>query len=106
DSAFSFLNESDKFIYQPVLSRQRPKKYNPVNLIISQSHAQSFIEFLRPFNGVATKYLQNYLNWFHYKERIKMRVDKIRYSIKACLTGDKAMKWIEDLVIKDAIIIT
>nr|MDA3778916.1 hypothetical protein [Bacteroidales bacterium] len=30
-------------------------------------------DFLRPFNGVSSKYLQNYLNWYAY-------IDKIQYS--------------------------
>ncbi len=28
-------------------------------------------EWMKPFNGVATKYLQNYMNWFMILERIK-----------------------------------
>src|SRR5690606_24778977 len=54
DEVFSFLNESDKLIYRPVLSRKRQKKHDPVNLDTSQSHTQAFTEFLIPFHGVAT----------------------------------------------------
>lgn len=35
-------------------------------------------DFMRPFNGVATKYLQNYLNWFLVLEKIKNNTNKMK----------------------------
>jgi len=35
-------------------------------------------KFMIPFNGVATKYLQNYLNWFLTLEHLKNNVNKIK----------------------------
>ena len=34
-------------------------------------------KFMDSFNGVATKYLQNYLNWFLVLEKIKKATNKI-----------------------------
>lgn len=36
---------------------------------VNQTHAQ-MRKFLQAFNGVSTKYLQNYLNWYAYKGKI------------------------------------
>jgi transposase-like protein len=105
-NSLNFLIESESIHFLPLSTRKRPKKRDPVNLNTNQIHQQAFHQFLKPFNGVATKYLQNYLNWYHHKEITKLRLDKIQYSIKACLTEDKALKWIEDLSIKDTVIIT
>jgi transposase-like protein len=37
---------------------------------VNQVHAQ-LRTFLRPFNGVSSKYLQNYLNWYAYVDKIR-----------------------------------
>ena len=34
-------------------------------------------KFMESFNGVATKYLQNYLNWFWVLEKIKNKTNKM-----------------------------
>ncbi len=102
--AFSFLKDEEFLQYLPV--SKSTKRKDPVNLNSARAHHQAFREFLLPFNGVATKYLQNYLNWYHHKEMTKMRLDKIRHSIRVCFTGDKAMDWLKNLTIKDTIIIT
>jgi len=34
--------------------------------------------WMKPFNGVATKYLQNYLNWFMVLEKIKNDNERLR----------------------------
>ena len=36
---------------------------------MNNTHAE-LRKFLRPFNGVSSKYLQNYLNWFAYADKI------------------------------------
>lgn len=37
---------------------------------VNQTHKQ-LRDFLNDFNGVSTKYLQNYLNWYAYQDKIK-----------------------------------
>lgn len=87
-------------------SKGKPKKREPVNLNTALQNQIAFLEFLNPFRGVATKYLQNYLNWYHYKEYTKMRFDKVKQSLVASLTSNKAKDWLENLTINDTIIIT
>ena len=36
---------------------------------VNSTHSQ-LRKFLLPFNGVSSKYLQNYLNWFAYSEKL------------------------------------
>lgn len=104
NDAFSFFKDEELLQYLSVSKSK--KRRDPVNLNKVRAHHQSFLEFLLPFNGVATKYLQNYLNWYHYKELTKTRLDKIKHSIRVCFTEDKAMEWLKNLTIKDTIIIT
>jgi len=35
-------------------------------------------DFMRPMNGVATKYLQSYLNWFLVLEKIKNNTNRLK----------------------------
>lgn len=55
---------------------------------VNNTHKQ-LRNFLMPFNGVSTKYLQNYLNWFAYQKQIKEK--------KATL-----MQWLITIVLSDA----
>lgn len=104
--AFNFLKEKDFLQYIPVSNRGNLKRKETINLDTARSQYQAFKAFLTPFHGVATKYLQNYLNWYHHKEHTKMRLDKIRYCIRACFTGDQALAWLDNLTNKDTVIIT
>jgi 4-hydroxy-tetrahydrodipicolinate synthase len=42
--------------------------------------------FMQPFNGVATKYLQNYLHWFHFLKLYQQGEDKQLKSLNTQLT--------------------
>jgi len=54
---------------------------------VNNVHAQ-LRTFLRPFNGVSSKYLQNYLNWYAY-------IDKIKNSKKTL------MQWFVSMLVTD-----
>jgi len=54
---------------------------------VNNTHKQ-LRDFLAPFNGVSSKYLQNYLNWFAYQKQIKEK--------KATL-----MQWLITIVLSD-----
>lgn len=41
-------------------------------------------QFLDPFNGVSSKYLQNYLNWFTYAEKL----GETKHTIKQCVISE------------------
>jgi transposase-like protein len=46
--------------------------------------------FLRPFNGVSSKYLQNYLNWFAYLDKIHNTKTTLKKWCLTILLSDKA----------------
>jgi transposase-like protein len=48
------------------------------------------ITFLSPFHGVATKYLQNYMNWFLLLEKIQDSTRKIATIARIALSTDRA----------------
>ncbi len=87
-------------------SKGKTRKRELVNLNAALQNQIAFLDFLNPFRGVATKYLQNYLNWYHYKEYTKMRFDKVRQALIASLGSNQAKDWFENLTINDTIIIT
>jgi len=46
--------------------------------------------FMQRFNGVATKYLQNYMNWFLILEKIKYNTRKMTVAANIALNSDRA----------------
>jgi hypothetical protein len=48
-------------------------------------------KFIDSFNGVATKYLQNYLNWFLVLEKIKNSTNKMATVIAIAFTSNNAL---------------
>lgn len=61
-------------------------------------------KFLRPFNGVSSKYLQNYLIWYAYVDNIKMSKTTLKQWFLAILTTDQAYHLFE-LFKQNAVII-
>ncbi len=68
-TAFAKSNELDHQKFN-VSKGQRVKNkiYHVQNV---NNTAKRLRQWMKPFNGVATKYLQNYMNWFMVLERIK-----------------------------------
>lgn len=51
--------------------------------------------FIKPFNGVSSKYLQNYLNWYAYKDSIRNSKTTLKMWLVAILFSDKAYEIFE-----------
>jgi len=56
---------------------------------VNSTHAQ-LRGFLRPFNGVSSKYLQNYLNWYAYTGEIQNSKTTLKQWFLALLVSDQA----------------
>lgn len=56
---------------------------------VNNTHAQ-LRKFLTPFNGVSSKYLQNYLNWFAYAAKLDESKKSLKSWILALLLSPKA----------------
>lgn len=60
--------------------------------------------FLKPFNGVSSKYLQNYLNWFAYLDKIKNSKTTLKQWCLTILLSDQAYQ-IYNLFKENAVLI-
>lgn len=104
--SFKVLKELEHVEHKTVNSKLNQKRKDPIHLqTVNQSH-KSIKDFLAPFNGVSTKYLQNYLTWYHFKQNTKMRLDKVKHAFITCLLSTNAMDWWSKLVVHDTVIIT
>jgi len=56
---------------------------------VNNVHSQ-LRKFLRPFNGVSSKYLQNYLNWYAYVDKIKWNKETIKQWFLVIMLSDQA----------------
>ena len=60
---------------------------------VNNQHKQ-IRDFLAPFNGVATKYLPNYLNWFMYRQAQSENRAKVKDMLMASLSAATALAWL------------
>jgi len=70
---------------------------------VNNVHAQ-VRKFLRPFNGVSSKYLQNYLNWYAYADKIRGSKTTLKQWFLTMLLTDQAYHLFE-LFKQNAVII-
>ncbi len=71
------------------------KKDKTVHLQSVNNTHQQIRGFLKPFNGVSSKYLQNYLNWYAYMDKIRNSKTTIRQWFIAMLLTDQAYSLFE-----------
>jgi len=72
---------------------------------VNNQHKQ-IREFLQPFNGVATKYLANYINWLLYKQLNKNRIDKIKIAMFHTLLQVNALEFFSKIINSETLIRT
>jgi len=70
---------------------------------VNNVHAQ-VRKFLRPFNGVSSKYLQNYLNWYAYADKLRESKTTLKQWCLTMLLTDQAYHLFE-LFKQDAVLI-
>lgn len=87
-TAFAKSNEMDHQKFN-VSKGQRVKNkiYHVQNV---NNTAKRLRQWMKPFNGVATKYLQNYMNWFMILERIKENNQRLKSFAYYALAGQNA----------------
>lgn len=83
---------------------EKPKDKIHIQTVNNQ-HKQ-IRQFLAPFNGVATKYLPNYLNWFLYKQSQSGSKEKIKKMLLLCLSATSALSWLLKLLENEILIRT
>lgn len=70
---------------------------------VNNQHKQ-IRDFLTPFNGVATRYLPNYLNWFMYRQNQNENRGKVKDMLLTSLSAITALTWLTK-IIQDEILI-
>jgi len=87
----AFAKDNPTIKHKAVLAKDHvDKKDKTVHLQkVNNTHAQ-LRKFLLPFNGVSTKYLQNYLNWFAYTDHIRNSKTSLKQWFVSILLSDKA----------------
>jgi transposase-like protein len=87
----AFAKDNPAIKHKALLATEHvDKKDKTVHLQkVNNTHTQ-LRKFLMPFNGVSSKYLQNYLNWFAYAGRIKNSKTTIKQWFLTMLLSDQA----------------
>jgi len=87
----AFAKENTSIKHKRLLAKEHvDKKDKSIHLQkVNNVHSQ-LRKFLRPFNGVSSKYLQNYLNWFAYTDQIKNNKATLKQWFLAIMATDQA----------------
>lgn len=88
ERSFAAFAKVGKFEYKKINIKNFKKVTDKVYHTRNIKHVYfKLLEFMQRFHGVATKYLQNYFNWFLLLEKIKNTIKKLanatRYAIKS-----------------------
>ena len=87
----SFVKDHPSIKHKTILAKEHAdRKDKNVNLQkVNNTHAQ-LRKFLMPFNGVSSKYLQNYLNWFAYADKLRQTKTTLKQWLVTALLADQA----------------
>lgn len=87
----AFAKENPSIRHKALLAKEHvDKKDKTIHLQkVNNIHSQ-LRKFLRPFNGVSSKYLQNYLNWFAYADQIRSSKTTLKQWFVTILLAEEA----------------
>ena len=105
--AYNVVSRKNKSITHIKINSKKNQTEKPRNKMhlqtVNNQHKQ-IRDFLEPFNGVATKYLPNYLNWFNYRQSQKENKEKLKSMMTTCLSATAALGWLAKIA-ENAILI-
>ena len=92
----SYSKGNKKIKHKQLLAKEHvDRKDKSIHLQkVNNVHSQ-VRDFIKPFNGVSSKYLQNYLNWYAYKDSIRNSKTTLKMWFVAILLSDKAYEVFE-----------
>ena len=101
----AFAKDNSEIKHKALLAKDHvDKKDKSIHLQkVNNTHKQ-VRDFLKPFNGVSSKYLQNYLNWYAYIDKIRNSKTMIKQWFITMLLTDQAYSLYE-LFKQNAVII-
>lgn len=90
-SYVSYIKDHEGIKHKRLLAKEHvDKKDKSIHLQkVNNIHSQ-VRDFIKPFKGISSKYLQNYLNWFAYKESIRNSKTTLKMWFVAIILSDKA----------------
>ena len=101
----AFAKDNPNIKHKALLAKEHVDKNDKTIHLQKVNNIHSQLRtFLRPFNGVSSKYLQNYLNWYAYVDKIQNSKTTIKQWCIAMLITDKAYQLFE-LFKQNAVII-
>ena len=101
----AFTKDNPKIKHKRLLAKKHvDNKDKSIHLQkVNNTHKQ-VRDFLKPFNGVSSKYLQNYLNWYAYMDKIRNSKTMLKQWFITMLISDQAYSLFE-LFKQNAVII-
>ena len=101
----AFAKEHPKIKHKALIAKDHVDKNDKTIHLQKVNNVHSQLRtFLRPFNGVSSKYLQNYLNWYAYVDKIQNSKTTIKQWCITMLLTDQAYQLFE-LFKQNAVII-
>lgn len=87
----AFAKGHPEIKHKTVLSKQHVSKTDKTLHLqkVNNTHSQ-LRKFLTPFNGVSSKYLQNYLNWFAYADKVNQSKTTLKQWLITIIMSDTA----------------
>jgi transposase-like protein len=91
-----FAKENPNIKHKALLAKDHvDKKDKTIHLQRVNNVHKQVKDFLKPFNGVSSKYLQNYLNWYAYSKKINNSKTTLKNWFISLLTADQAYSLFE-----------
>ena len=90
-SYLSYTKDNDSIKHKRLLAKEHVDKRNKSIHLQKVNNVHSQVrDFIRPFNGVSSKYLQNYLNWYAYKGNLRNSKTTLKMWFVAILMSSNA----------------
>jgi transposase-like protein len=89
--SYSAFTRANGIKHEKIYARKKQYVKDKIYHVQNANHTTRYLkDWLRGFNGVATKYLQNYLNWYMVMEQIKGKTNKTNEFAIAALISTNA----------------
>jgi transposase-like protein len=87
----AYAKDNPKIKHKTLLAKDHVDKNDKTIHLqrVNNTHKQ-VRDFLKPFNGVSSKYLQNYLNWYAYMDKIRNSKTMLKQWFVSMLLTDQA----------------
>jgi len=96
--SYTAFAKSEGVEHQKIHARKKQYVKNKVYHVQNANQtARALRDWMVRFNGVSTKYLQNYLSWFMVMEQIKGKTDKFKEFAVAALVSTSAWRLFKNL---------